>query len=307
GRYVQTNGYNQIINRRQFGGVSPRHGLALSYDEMPFLPPDTLRLTTTYGESLEVSVGGLDLHLHHDRGETDDHTWVWVPAHRALCVGDLVTWVFPNAGNPQKVQRYPLEWARALRRMMDFDAELLLPAHGLPIRGADRIRIVLTHLAEALESLVEQTVTLMNEGATLDEIVHTVGLPDAWLERPWMRPVYDEPTFVVRNIWRLYGGWWDLDPSQLKPAPKSAVAAEIVALAGGTRALVDRAAELADRGELVMACHLIELAAHAEPDSVSVHGVRREIYAARRASESSLMSKGIFSAAARESAAITDG
>ena len=36
---------------------------------------------------------------------------------RAVFVGDLLTWVFPNAGNPQKVQRYPREWAAALREM----------------------------------------------------------------------------------------------------------------------------------------------------------------------------------------------
>ena len=34
-----------------------------------------------------------------------------------LLPGDLFIWVFPNAGNPQKVQRYPDDWAVALRKM----------------------------------------------------------------------------------------------------------------------------------------------------------------------------------------------
>src|SRR5256885_13213485 len=45
--------------------------------------------------------------LHHARGETDDHTWTWSPADKVLCCGDLFIWASPNAGNPQKVQRYP--------------------------------------------------------------------------------------------------------------------------------------------------------------------------------------------------------
>ena len=49
---------------------------------------------------------------------------------RLLCVGDMFIWVVPNAGNPQKVQRYPLEWARALRAMAALDAEVMLPGHG---------------------------------------------------------------------------------------------------------------------------------------------------------------------------------
>ena len=50
--------------------------------------------------------------------------------------GDFVIWNFPNAGNPQKVQRYPSEWAAALREMIAAGPELLVPAHGLPIAGA---------------------------------------------------------------------------------------------------------------------------------------------------------------------------
>jgi hypothetical protein len=42
-----------------------------------------------------------------------------------------------------------------------------------------------------------------------------------------MGPAYDEPAFVVRSIWRLYGGWWDGDSAHLKPAPAGALAEPI--------------------------------------------------------------------------------
>lgn len=302
-RYLDTDSWNTIINRRQFGGVSPRHGMAVGADRT-FLAADVAWPDTTYDHRLAISPGGLDIELHHGKGETDDHTWAWIPRHRALCVGDLVLWVFPNAGNPQKVQRYPLEWARALREMMAYDAELLLPAHGLPIVGNERIRRVLGDLAEALEFLVAEVVARMNAGQSLDTIVHEVHIPDDHLQRPWMKPVYDEPEFVVRNIWRLYGGWWDTDPAHLKPAPATAVATELAGLLGGTDALVARAVDLAATGDFRLACHLIEFAVGAEPDSAAVHGARADIYRARRAAESSLMSKGIFAAAMRESEAL---
>ena len=72
-----------------------------------------------------------------------------------------------------------------------------------------------------LESIVEQSLTLMNEGATLDALIHSVSLPAALLEKPYLRPVYDEPEFIVRNVWRLYGGWYDGNPAHLKPATSS--------------------------------------------------------------------------------------
>jgi len=234
-------------------------------------------------------------------GETDDHTWIWIPGRRTLCTGDLFIWASPNCGNPQKVQRYPREWSQALREMATLDAELLLPGHGWPIAGADRVRQALGDTADLLDHLVDATLALMNEGARLDEIVHAVRAPDHLLERPYLRPVYDEPEFVVRTVWRLYGGWYDGNPAHLKPATDAALAAELAALAGGADALADRAEALAAAGDLRLAGHLAELAAQAAPDDPGVHRVRAEVFSRRAAEVLSTMSQGVFSWAAKES------
>jgi alkyl sulfatase BDS1-like metallo-beta-lactamase superfamily hydrolase len=213
----------------------------------------------------------------------------------------MFIWASPNCGNPQKVQRYARDWAIAFRKMLALDAHVLLPGHGLPIVGADRVRQALTEGAELLESLVEQTLAMMNEGARLDDILHTVKAPAHLLERPYLHAIYDEPEFVVRNIWRLYGGWYDGNPAHLKPAPDAALARELADLAGGATRLAERARELAAAGELRLAGHLAELAAQAAPDDKGVHGARAEVFGARAEEEASTMSKGIFSWAAHES------
>ena len=215
-RYALTAGYNRVINDRQFGQFR-RFGFDISGGSR-FVPDTTPKPDLVYRESIGLDVGGLEVTLNHGRGETDDHTWAWIPAHRAICAGDFFIWSFPNAGNPQKVQRYPREWAQALRRIADQDAELFIPAHGLPIAGAARIRRVLTEVAETLEHLVRETLALMNDGARLNDIVNTVKVDQAELAKPYLKPMYDEPEFVVRNIWRMYGGWYDGNPANLKPA-----------------------------------------------------------------------------------------
>jgi alkyl sulfatase BDS1-like metallo-beta-lactamase superfamily hydrolase len=299
-RYNLTNGYNQVINERQFGQFR-RRGYEMAGAER-FLPETSPPPDVTYRETLKLEVGGLQAELVHARGETDDHTWCWIPAHRAICAGDFFIWNFPNAGNPQKVQRYPAEWAGAMRAMAAQGAELFLPAHGLPIAGAERIRRVLTEVAEALEHLVRETLALMNQGARLNDILHSVTIDPAVLEKPYLRPMYDEPEFVVRNIWRLYGGWYDGNPANLKPARDDALARELAALAGGALALAERAQALVTE-DLRLACHLVELAVLATPEDARLHQIRAEIYQARRGRETSLMAKGIFGAAANESAA----
>lgn len=288
-RYLLTAGYNEIVNQRQF--------------QMPDLewPRDYRYPDETYRVDATLSVGELDLVVSHHRGETDDHSVTWIPQRRVLCCGDLFIWASPNAGNPQKVQRYPAEWARALRGLADLGAELLLPGHGVPVVGRERIRQALTDSAELLQSLHDQTVDMMNAGARLNDIVHTVRAPQHLLERPYLRPVYDEPEFVVRNVWRLYGGWWDGDPASLKPAPARDLAIELAALAGGAERLADRAMHVIG-GDPRLAGHLAELARQAAPEDPHIRAVHTEIYRRRAATEASTMARGVFSWAASQTA-----
>jgi alkyl sulfatase BDS1-like metallo-beta-lactamase superfamily hydrolase len=301
-RYNLTNGYNLTINARQFRGFG-RRGYGIGGDEGHFLPPTSAKPDITYRDALTLTVGGVEFDLNHAKGETDDHTWAWIPAHKAICAGDFFIWNFPNAGNPQKVQRYPVEWAAAMRAMAAQGAELFLPAHGLPIAGRERIRRVLIEVADTLEKLVRETLEMMNAGAKLNDIIHTVKVDPAILDRPYLRPMYDEPEFVVRNVWRMYGGWYDGNPAQLKPAADAKLAQEIAALAGGAGKLAERAVALAASGDLRLACHLIELAATAAPDDREIHAKRAEVYQKRRDGETSLMAKGIFGYASGESLA----
>ncbi|MDP6178011.1 MAG: alkyl sulfatase dimerization domain-containing protein [Acidimicrobiales bacterium] len=302
-RYRTTNGWNIVINLRQFGGVVKPEAMGIGGSGRTFLPDDVAEPDEMFRDTLAFSVGDRGIELRHARGETDDHAWGWDASSLTAYTGDFMSWVFPNAGNPQKVQRYPIEWAAALREMLAAGAERVCPAHGLPIVGRQRVELVLGDLAEALEHLSGRTLELMNEGATLDTIIHEVTVPEHLQDRPWLAPQYDEPEFVVRNVYRQFGGWWDGNAANLKPAPESALASEVVALAGSVEALTERARELAEAGDLRLACHLVEMAVAAEPHHEGAHRARAAVYWQRRKAARSLMSKGIFAAAARESEA----
>ncbi len=305
-RYILTAGYNGIINRRQFNIKGLEWPTEYRY-------PDR-----TYSDQLNLEVGGMRAELHHAKGETDDHTWTWFPDRNVLCCGDLFIWASPNAGNPQKVQRYPREWAEALREMLslydgpDGGPDVLLPGHGFPVMGADRIRQALGDTADLLDSLVDQTLALMNQGARLDEIIHAVAPPPRLMERPYLQPVYDEPEFIVRTVWRLYGGWWDGNPATLQPAPERALAGELAGLAGGASALADRALALLesstgaedggpDDAALRLAGHLAELAWQVEPADPGIQRIRQRVFEARAEAATSTMARGVFSWAAQES------
>lgn len=292
-RYRASAGYNGAINRRQF---------ALDDFQWPtnYRAPDEV-----FDDTHTLDVGERHFSLRHARGETDDHAWLMLDAEKVLYPGDLFIWCSPNAGNPQKVQRYPKDWANALRAMEREAPTLMLPSHGLPLAGREVIARVLLTTADALDHLHDGALAMMNDGAPLDAILHGVKLPKELAELPWLQPIYDEPEFILRNVWRYYGGWWDGDAAHLHPPRERSLASEVATLAGGADALATRAVTLIESGgedDLRLAVQLVRWASLASPDSASVKACFAKVFAARLRVATSQMARGIYQAAARDAA-----
>lgn len=296
-RYERTAALNAALNARQFGGTVEAADGAMGDDyhtfHAPSHPPDVL-----YDERLDLDVGGVRFEVHHCRGETDDHSWVYCPDRGVLCPGDLFIWGVPNAGNPQKVQRYPWDWAAGLRAMAAKEPRSLCPGHGGPVVGdAEKIQRMLLETAGFLDTIVERTLDAMNDGSPPHvDIVHRVRLPIS--DSPWLQNVYDDAEFIIRNVIRYYGGWWTGRPSELKPPPRGALAEEVARLAGGAGALADRALALADDGEMRVACGLADYALEAAPDDAHVRKTVAKIYDRRSDDEEGLMAINLYGSAA---------
>jgi glyoxylase-like metal-dependent hydrolase (beta-lactamase superfamily II) len=284
-RYRLTHGLNARINQRQFG--YPR----------PVFPERFDWPTLVFRAGLTQRLGDLEVRYHAAKGETDDHCWIWIPERGFLFTGDLIVWVSPNCGNPQKVQRYPVEWAEALEAMAALDAEWLFPGHGLVVHGRDAVRLVLAETARYLRVIIEQVLRRLNAGEVPEEIVHAVEPDPELATRPYLQARYDHPKFVVRNLLRLWGGWWSGNAADLLPATWAAQADEIAALAGGVDAIVARGRARLAAGETVLASHLAEWATRAEPRHHEAQALKRDVYARRLAEEPSLMARGIYRAA----------
>jgi alkyl sulfatase BDS1-like metallo-beta-lactamase superfamily hydrolase len=295
-RYKKTRGWNGAINRRQFAAPATVPLEAGMPWPAEFRYPDV-----TFDDRLTLRQGDLTFDLHHCRGETEDATWTWVPERKLLFSGDLFIWAVPNAGNPQKVQRWAGDWAAGLRQMASLGAEVMIPGHGLPIFGAGRISAALSDTAAFLEDIEAHVLALMNQGASLDTVLHSVRISEQAMSKPYLRPVYDHPEFIIRNVWRYFGGWYDGEPDNLLPAPKAEQARAWVDLAGGLARVLDRARTLLGAGSLRLACHLVEAAVRAEPGSREAHDLRAAVYEARAARETASMSRNIFLFAAGSS------
>ncbi len=162
---------------------------------------------------------------------------------------------------------------------------------------------MLTETARYLRHIIDQVVPLLNAGKSPEEIVAAVESDPELAARPYLLELYDHPKFIVRNLIRRWGGWWNGVAADLFPASSARQAQEIAALAGGVPALVARGRALLASGDLEMACHVAEWAVRVAPDDVASLELKRDAYEKRGEATGNLMAQGIYRGAMNEALA----
>ena len=259
------------------------HGLVARNNQQTVVPrtwADALRPTLSFQGRTTLRVGGEDFVLTHARGETEDQLWAWVPSRRTVISADYYQGFLPNAGNGKRRQRFPEDWARALRDMAALSPLRVLPMHGPALVTEVEIQDKLSAHAAVLESIAEQVLQGLNAGLRVDQVVDRIQLPPALGRRDDLREDYGTAKDIGRMVVKQYGGWWDDVPSHWNPAPLTAQAQAIAALAGDPRELIARA--LAQRQtQPAVAASLADWAWLAAPDDAVVLQGALQVYGAR--------------------------
>lgn len=248
--------------------------------QLPLERDDIVWPTKTFSKRLEIEVGGETFVLQHHRGETDDQLYVWVPGRRALASADYYQGFLPNAGNGKRVQRHVEEWAVALREMADLEPAVLLPAHGEGSTDTPQIQRDFRRLAEAFESIAEQTIAGLNQGLRKDQAVARVELPEHLANDHKLREHYVSVQDVAKMVVKQYTGWWDDWPSHWTPADPVDLSRQLVADLGGMEKFVERTRDIMQR-DLRLASHYADWAFEADPTDPLAQELVIDVYRER--------------------------
>ena len=221
-------------------------------------------------------------------------------------VGDLSIGSLPNSGNPNKPQRYTLGWAETLEAIAARGPEIIIPGHGTPLRGKDNIAETLTETARALRFLHDAVIERMNAGQWPDDIIDAkIELPDDLAKKPYLQPLYGCAPFVVRDVLRMYAGWWGGNPADLIPAKRADVARDIVETAG-REALVDRVRKLLAENEPHRALHLVMHLVQADATDREAQGLLANASDAIIAIEPSFIARNFYNTASARARAAAE-
>ena len=226
-------------SNRMFGNALPKDQVE-NNGIGPFLEigrdgrkPGLLYPTKTFTDKLKFEVGGIEIELFHAPGETNDQLFVWLPGKKALFPGDNFYKTFPNLytirGTPY---RDLAGWVNSIDMMRYLEPEFLVPSHTRPLEGKEKINKLLTTYRDGIQFVHDQTVRLMNLGFGPDEIAEQLILPKHLGDSPYLKEFYGSPAWSAKNVFSGYLGWFDGNPSTLKPLPKKEEAENFIKLAG---------------------------------------------------------------------------
>ena len=292
---------------RMFGNVLPREEVE-NNGIGPFLEigrdgrkPGLLYPTKTFSDKLAFTAAGIEIELYHAPGETNDQLFVWLPEKRALFPGDNFYKTFPNLytirGTPY---RDLVGWVNSIDMMRYLEPEYLVPSHTRPLVGAKTINNLLTTYRDAIQYVHDQTIRLMNMGMEPDEIAESLILPKHLGDSPYLQEFYGSPAWSAKNVFSGYLGWFDGNPSSLKPLPKREEATNIINLAGGWERLFQEAEQSYLNEEFQWSLQLTDYLLRMKPDDRQTQLLRQSALVALGAKESNPNSRYYYLSSARE-------
>lgn len=177
---------------------------------------------------------------------------------------------FPNLYSLRgTAYRNPATWFRSVDNLRTYDAWCIVPSHGPPLCEQKNIQTLLRNFRDAIQFTHDQSIRWMNKGYTMDQlapIVEQIYLERGQEERimkdldqvqpilnvagkvvdprDYLRPFYGSVTQAVREIYVGSVGWFQADPTFLRPTPPDELAKRYVTLMGGAAA-VNQAARVA--------------------------------------------------------------
>ncbi|MGB1767601.1 MAG: alkyl sulfatase dimerization domain-containing protein [Paracoccaceae bacterium] len=256
----------QMRTKRQFGiGLSyPEEiiGIGVGPGDRPLkgmgegiLKPS--RKIAEDGETVELC--GVSLQLIMAPGETPDHMVVWYPEKKILFSGDNFYRSFPNLYAIRGTEYRDFDtWANTMDLLLSFKPEVLAPGHTKAIFGFENITAVLGDYRDAIRHVVNETRNGMDAGLTIDDLAHSVKLPENLANKPHLREYYGRVDFAVRAYFVGTMGWFDGNPTSLSSLSPRDEAERFIKLAGGPDKVKSEVNKARSKGDYQWALQLID-------------------------------------------------
>ncbi|MBY7807078.1 MBL fold metallo-hydrolase [Vibrio fluvialis] len=260
--------YGALLPRNEFGGVSGGLGQTTSTGIATLIEPTDIIEKT--GD--EMTVDGVRMVFQYTPGtEAPTEMNTWFPDKKALWMAENSTNTMHNILTLRGAQvRDALKWSGYLQETIEMwggDVKVKFQSHHWPMWGNADIVEYFKKQRDIYKYTHDQTVRLMNQGYTGEEISEIIKLPKT-LENNWStRGYYGTLRHNSRAVYQRYMGWYDGNPSDLNNLPPTNAAVKYVEYMGGESAAIQKAQADFDKGNYRWVAEVLKHVVFANPQS----------------------------------------
>jgi alkyl sulfatase BDS1-like metallo-beta-lactamase superfamily hydrolase len=250
-------------------GIGPAFNrLGNATGAVQMLPP-THEVSKT-GETMTIDGVALEFQYMPDT-EAPAEMAIYMPQLRVLDMAENANSSLHNVLTLRGAQvRDAKAWADDLTKSIALygdRTDTLITSHFWPHWGNTKILDYLGAHRDMYKYLHDQSVRMMNEGMTGEEIAENLKLPKPLADRWFNQGYYGTLSHDAKAVYQRYLGWYDGNPANLNPLPPEAVATKYVEAMGGPEAVLALGRKAVTAGDYRWASELLSRLVFAQPEN----------------------------------------
>lgn len=280
--------YGKALARSERGHVGTGLGKGPAFGAFTFAEPTEL---IDAGVS-ELTIDGVPFVFQSVSGsEAPAEFTFYLPRHKAFCGAELVSRNMHNLYTLRGAKvRDARVWSSYIEQARNLfgDAEVYFGSHHWPIWGRESIQAFLVQQRDTYRYIHDQTVRLMNQGHTPNEIAERLELPESLRTAFHNQGYYGTVKHNARAVYQAYLGWFTANPATLDPLPETEAAQRYMEMMGGTQAVLEKARRQLDEAAAQEAeaaaktyrwlAELLNHAVFADPHNAEARAMLAKVY-----------------------------
>ena len=270
--------YGKDLPRNSAGHIGSGLGTGPAFGTFGILPPTELIVDN----GTEKNIDGIDFIFQNANGsESIAELTFYLPQYKIFCGAELVSRNMHNLYTLRGAQvRNALDWSNKIDQalVMFNQAEIYFGSHHWPVWGNEEVKNFLAKQRDLYKYIHDQSVRLINQGLTSDEIAEQLTLPESLSKYFANRGYYGSLSHNAKAVYQYYMGWFDANPAHLAPLPKAQSSVRYIDLMGGEKNVLAKAEIWYLKGEYRWVAELLNHLVFANQDNESAKSLLAKTY-----------------------------
>jgi alkyl sulfatase BDS1-like metallo-beta-lactamase superfamily hydrolase len=260
--------YGAVLPRSDKGQLDAGLGKTTSFGEPTLIAP-TVSIKKT-GETLNVD--GVEMVFQMaPNTEAPAEMLIYFPQFKALAAAEDLTHTMHNLYTLRGAQvRDAKQWWKTINEAIESfgdKAEVVFAQHHWPKWGKDKIVPYMEKQRDQFKYIHDQSLRLLNAGATPIELAEEIKLPDSLAKEWYNRGYYGSLNHNAKAIYQRYLGWYDSNPANLHPLPPVEAGKRYVDMMGGASAVIAKAKTAFDKGDYRWVAEVMKHVVFSDPNN----------------------------------------